>query len=72
MWRENVITAGVYRNQQQWLISASSDGTTWLTMADKNLWASVVPVKNEPVTPDDTQTVLYQYNNDDSHTRVSR
>lgn len=57
MWREKGITAGVYRNQQQWLISASSDGTTWLTMADKNLWASVV--YNEGDTMSDANCWLY-------------
>lgn len=32
----------IYWNQQLWLISASSDWTNWITMADKNLWATTV------------------------------
>lgn len=34
--------AWVYRNSTLWLISLSSDGTTWYTIADKNSWATTV------------------------------
>ena len=34
--------AWIYRNQTEWIISLSSDGTTWITIADKNLWATQV------------------------------
>ena len=30
----------IYRNQSEWLISISSDGTNWITITDKNLWAT--------------------------------
>lgn len=33
---------GIYWNQSQWLISCSSDWTNWITIADKNLWATQV------------------------------
>jgi len=37
------ITApGIYHNSDLWLISLSSDGSNWLTIADKNLWATTV------------------------------
>ena len=34
--------AWVYWNQSLWLISASSNWTDWVTITDKNLWATVV------------------------------
>lgn len=35
-------SAWVYRNSSLWLISISSDWTTWYTIQDKNLWATTV------------------------------
>ena len=35
-------SAGIFRNQTEWLISITSDWTTWYTIADKNLWATTV------------------------------
>jgi len=32
----------IYHNATLWLISLSSDGSNWLTIADKNLWATQV------------------------------
>lgn len=40
MWRE--VTAGIYHNAGLWLISLSSDWANWITIADKNLWATTV------------------------------
>lgn len=37
-----ITTPWIYRNQTKWLISLSSDGSSWITMADKNLWATTV------------------------------
>lgn len=37
-----VTTAGIYHSPEQWLISLSSDWSTWITIADKNLWATQV------------------------------
>lgn len=37
-----ITTAWIYHNPDLWLISLSSDGSNWLTIADKNLWASTV------------------------------
>ena len=34
--------AWIFRNQTDWLISITSDWTTWYTMQDKNLWATTV------------------------------
>ena len=34
--------AGIFHNSTLWLIRISSDWTTWITIADKNLWATTV------------------------------
>ena len=34
--------AWIYHNAAEWLISISSDWTTWITIQDKNLWATTV------------------------------
>lgn len=44
MWREEEIfnTPGIYHNEAEGLISLSSDGENWTTIADKNLGATQV------------------------------
>jgi hypothetical protein len=37
-----ITTAWIYHNSDLWLISLSSDWTNWITIADKNLWATTV------------------------------
>lgn len=37
-----ITTAWIYHNADLWLISLSSDGNSWITIADKNLWATAV------------------------------
>lgn len=37
-----ITTAWIYHNPSLWLISLSSDGSNWITIADKNLWATQV------------------------------
>lgn len=37
-----VTTPWIYHSSDLWLISLSSDWTTWLTISDKNLWATTV------------------------------
>lgn len=34
--------AWIYHNASEWVISISSDWQTWITIADKNLWATTV------------------------------
>ena len=41
-----ITTPWIYRNEDLWLISFSSDGTNWTTIADKNLWAIVATNSN--------------------------
>jgi hypothetical protein len=40
--KQPITTPWIYHNSDLWLISLSSDWTTWLTIADKNLWATQV------------------------------
>lgn len=35
-------SAGIWRNATLWLLSISSDWTNWITIADKNLWATTL------------------------------
>ena len=44
MWVEvqPITTPWIYHNSDLWLISLSSDWTNWITIADKNLWATTV------------------------------
>lgn len=37
-----ITTPWIYHNSDLWLISLSSDWTNWITIADKNLWATTV------------------------------
>lgn len=48
MWvdAQPITTAWIYRNESDWLISLSSDGTNWTTIADKNLWATSTDITN--------------------------
>lgn len=52
--------AWVYYNMSEWLISISGDWETWLTMADKNLWATAVYYDWSSVS-DDNCGYLYQW-----------
>jgi hypothetical protein len=38
----SIEAGGIFWSSTDWLISLSSDGTTWITIADKNLWATTV------------------------------
>ena len=40
-WSSTATWAWVFWNEDLWLISMSANWTTWITMADKNLWATV-------------------------------
>ena len=38
----NIESWWIFWNSSDWIISLSSDGTTWITISDKNLWATTV------------------------------
>lgn len=39
-WVSPIDIPWIYHNSDLWLISLSSDGSNWITIADKNLWAT--------------------------------
>jgi len=41
-WSSVAIWAWIFHNVSHWLISISWDGSTWYTIQDKNLWATIV------------------------------
>ena len=41
-WVSPITTPWIYHNSDLWLISLSSDGSSWVTISDKNLWATTV------------------------------
>ena len=56
-------SAWVFYNPTDWLISISSDGTTWYTLMDKNLWATVVYNYWDTMTEDNCGKVYQWWNN---------
>ena len=55
--------AWIYRNQTEWIISLSSDGTTWITIADKNLWATQVYNDGDTLGESNTWKYYQHWNN---------
>ena len=55
-------SAWVFYNPTDWLISISSDWTTWYTLMDKNLWATTVYNYWDTMTEDNCWKV-YQWGN---------
>jgi len=47
MWREPITTAWIYHNATLGLISLSSDWENWITIADKNLWATSTDITSQ-------------------------
>lgn len=56
-----VSNAGVYWSQSLWLISLSSDWINWMTIADKNLWAT--EVYTYPSTAANSWYLFQRWNN---------
>lgn len=57
------ITSGIYWNQLLWLISVGNGHWSWLTLADKNLWAAQVRNAGDPVTLDHVWNFYQWWNN---------
>ena len=53
----------VYHNKSLWLISLSSDWVNWITIADKNLWASVVWNDGDEYTDNNCWKTFQWWNN---------
>jgi len=56
-------TSWIYHNSTLWLISISSDWTTWYTISDKNLWATTVWNSWDSLTVANTGNVFQWWNN---------
>lgn len=53
----------IFHNQTDWLISISSDGSTWYTIMDKNLWATQVWNNWDTLTDLNCGNVFQWWNN---------
>jgi hypothetical protein len=56
-------SAWIFWNSTFWLISISSNGTTWYTLRDKNLWATIVFNYWDALTDDNCGNVFQRGNN---------
>lgn len=54
---------GVFHNASLWLISINGDGTTWYTIADKNLWATTVYNRGDTLTDANCGWFFQRWNN---------
>ena len=61
-WSSIAIWAWIFHNSTLWLISLSSDWTNWITIADKNLWATTVWNRWDTLT-DANCWYFYQWGN---------
>lgn len=58
------IEAGwIFRDSSNWLISISSDWNTWITIADKNLWATTVYNDWDTLTQANMWNMYQRWNN---------
>ena len=55
--------AWIYRNQTEWIISLSSDGTTRITISDKNLWATTVYNDGDTLSENNSWYMFQRGNN---------
>ena len=55
--------AWIFRDSTNWLISLSSDWGTWITIADKNLWATVVYNTWDTLSIDNSWYYYQRWNN---------
>ena len=58
-----ITTPWVYHNSDLWLISLSSDGSKWITIADKNLWATQVYNDGDTLSEANCGTYFQRWNN---------
>lgn len=52
----------IYYNATLWLISITLDGTDWITMMDKNLWATTVYNYGDTITADNLWNIYQRWN----------
>ena len=56
-------SAWIFRDQTNWLISITSNWTTWYTIMDKNLWATTVYSDWDTLTQDNMGNMYQFWNN---------
>jgi len=56
-------SAWIFWNQSEWLISITSDWTTWYTIQDKNLWATAVYNNRDGLTQANMWNMYQRWNN---------
>lgn len=57
------VEPGIYHNAELWLISMSSNWYEWITLADKNLWATEVYNYGDPLTEANCWKFYQRWNN---------
>lgn len=62
-WSGTAAWAWIFYNATLWLISISSDGTNWITIKDKNEWATTVYNYWDEVTAANAWWFFQQWNN---------
>ena len=76
IWKDDSVGAWIYRNPTAWLISISDDWENWITIADKNLWATQVYNNGDTENQNNCGNLYQRGNNywfpiDDSQRTVS-
>lgn len=56
-------SAWIYHNSSLWLISISSDGSNWITIMDKNLWATTVYNSGDTLSEANCWNYFQRWNN---------
>lgn len=56
-------SSGIFWNQTDWLISISSNGSTWYTISDKNVWATTVWNYWDALTEANCGSTFQRWNN---------
>lgn len=62
-WDKKIDDWYIYHNPELWLISISFDKVNWITIADKNLWATEVWNKWDEVTQENNWFFYQRWNN---------
>lgn len=62
-WPELITTAWIYHSSDLWLISLSTDWSTWITIADKNLGATTVYHNGDGMSESNCWWLYQRWNN---------
>jgi hypothetical protein len=62
-WSACAAWAGIFHKQSAWIISMSWDGVCWVTVADKNIWATTVYNDGDTLCADNVGCYFQRWNN---------